>query len=180
MVTRVWTIGHSTRTAETFTELLRGERIELVADVRSFPGSRANPQFGRAAMRGWLGDAGIGYVHLSALGGRRDRQDVEPGINAGWHNASFRNYADYTLTPGYEDGIAELLGLAGERRVACMCAEALPWRCHRLLIANTLAARGVTVRHIMGDGDAEPHELGRWGATPRVADDGTVTYPAEA
>lgn len=179
-MTRVWTIGHSTRTAEAFAGLLRGEGIELVADVRSYPGSRTNPQFGRATMRGWLDDTGIGYRHLAALGGRRNKQDADPEINAGWHNAAFRNYADYTRTPAYEDGIAELLDLAGGRRVACMCSEALPWRCHRLLIANTLTARGVKVRHIMGDHEVETHELGRWGAPPRVHDDGTVTYPADA
>lgn len=178
-MTEVWTIGHGTRTADEFAGLLTDAGVGLLADVRSYPGSRTSPQFGRAAMRDWLGGVGVEYVHLAALGGRRSRQDVDPGLNAGWHNASFKNYADYTLTPGYERGLGELRELADGRRVACMCAETLPWRCHRLLIANTLTARGAIVRHILGAGEVRVHELGRWGATPRVNGGGTVTYPPD-
>jgi uncharacterized protein (DUF488 family) len=176
----VWTIGHWTCPEETFVRLLGGERIELVADVRSQPGSRANPQFDQNAMRSWLDRAGIGYVHLPELGGRRPKQDVAPRVNAGWHQPSFKNYADYSLTPDYERGIQQLTDLATTRRVAYLCAEPMPWRCHRLLISNTLTARGLTVRHIMGGRNSQLHELGKWGATPRVHPDGTITYPPDA
>jgi uncharacterized protein (DUF488 family) len=176
----VWTIGHWICPEETFVGLLRGEGVELVADVRSHPGSRTSPQFAQEALRGWLARAGIGYVHLPELGGHRPKQDVEPGINAGWRQRSFHNYADYTLTPGYEQGIKRLTGLAGAQRVAYLCAEPMPWRCHRLLISNTLTARGWSVRHIMGGRTVQVHEFGQWGATPSVHDDGTITYPPDA
>lgn len=176
----VWTIGHWTCPQETFVGLLRGEQIEVVADVRSHPGSRASPQFGQEAMRSWLDRAGIGYVHLPELGGRRPKQDVEPGVNAGWRQPSFKNYADYGLTAEYQRGIERLVGLATARRVAYLCAEPMPWRCHRLLISNTLTARGLTVRHIMTGRGTQVHQLGKWGATPRVHPDGTITYPPDA
>jgi len=179
-MTEVWTIGHGTCPQETFVGLVRREGIALVADVRSHPGSRTNPQFAQDTMRGWLDSAGIGYVHLPELGGHRHKQDIEPGINSGWRHRSFKNYADYTLTPGYEQGIKRLAGLASQQRVAYLCAESMPWRCHRLLISNTLTARGWTVRHIMGGPTAQVHEFGRWGATPSVHEDGTITYPSDA
>lgn len=156
---------------------LQSQDIELVADVRAHPGSRRSPQFGSEAMSGWLDAAGIGYLHLPELGGRRPRQDVEPRINAGWRNASFKNYADYTLLPGYEAGIERLVELASTRRVAVMCGEPTPWRCHRLLISNTLAARGWTVCHIIDDEEPQAHELGRWGAPAEVEAGARVTYP---
>jgi uncharacterized protein (DUF488 family) len=177
--TTVWTIGHWTCPEETFLGLLRGEQIELVADVRAHPGSRTSPQFGRDTMPAWLDGAGIGYAHIPALGGRRPKQDVEPGINSGWRQPSFKNYADYTLGPDYERGIEQLIQLASERRLAYLCAEPMPWRCHRLLISNTLAARGLTVRHIVAGQHAQVHQLGKWGATPRVHPDGTITYPPD-
>ncbi|MEV8227810.1 DUF488 domain-containing protein [Streptomyces sp. NPDC079167] len=176
----IWTIGHWTCPQETFTGLLEDRSIDVLADVRAHPGSRRSPQFSRDAMREWLEREGIDYVYLDELGGRRRKQDVDPAVNAGWHNPSFRNYADYTLLPAYEDGITRLTTLAERGRVAVMCGEPVPWRCHRLLIANTLTARGWTVRHIMGPGSGEPrvHELGAWGAEPRVDGRGRVTYPA--
>ena len=176
----VWTIGHWTCPEETFVGLLRGERIDLVADVRSHPGSRTSPQFGQDAMRSWLDRAGIGYVHLPALGGRRPKQDVEPGVNAGWRHRSFKNYADYTQSVDYERGIEQLIQLAATHRVACLCAEPMPWRCHRLLISNTLTARGLTVRHIMAGRAPVVHQLGMWGATALRHPDGTITYPPDA
>lgn len=174
----IWTIGHWTCPEATFIGLLDGQRIDVLADVRAHPGSRRSPQFSRDAMNEWLARAGIGYVYLEELGGRRGRQDVDPAVNAGWENASFRNYADYTLLPAYRRGIGRLTGLAVRSRVAVMCGEPMPWRCHRLLIANTLSAQGWTVRHIMGDRDPRPHELGKWGAAVRVEGPGRVTYPA--
>lgn len=129
-------------------------------------------------MAGWLSAAGIGYLHLPELGGRRGPQAVDPSINAGWQNASFKNYADYTLLAGYAAGIERLVELASTRRVVVMCGEPMPWRCHRLLISNTLAARGWTVCHIVGDEEPRAHQLGRWGAMPQVDARAQVTYPA--
>lgn len=174
----VWTIGHWACPEATFIGLLDAQRIAVLADVRAHPGSRRSPQFSGEAMRAWLDRAGIDYVYMDRLGGRRRKQDVDPTVNAGWKNASFKNYADYTLLPEYEDGIARLTGLATRNRVAVMCGEPMPWRCHRLLIANTLTARGWTVRHIMGPGEPRVHELGKWGAAARTDADGRVTYPA--
>ncbi|MET9591459.1 DUF488 domain-containing protein [Streptomyces sp. NPDC006516] len=174
----IWTVGHWTCPEKTFVGLLDAQRIDTLADVRAHPGSRRSPQFSRDVMSEWLERAGVDYVYLDELGGRRRKQDVDPAVNAGWHNPSFRNYADYTLLPAYEQGITRLTSLAERGRVAVMCGEPTPWRCHRLLIANTLTARGWTVRHIVGPGEARVHELGAWGAEPRVDENGHVTYPA--
>ncbi len=173
----LWTIGHWTCPEPTFVGLLDAQRIEVLADVRSHPGSRSSPQFARDSMPDWLSRAAIEYVHLAQLGGRRRKQDADPEINRGWKNASFKNYADYTMSPAYEHGIAELVEIANQHRVAIMCAEPMPWRCHRLLIANTMTARGWAVRHIFGDAEPHVHELGKWGAAPEVHTDGRVTYP---
>lgn len=179
MTTReIWTIGHWTCPEPDFLRPLHAHGISLLADVRAQPGSRRSPQFGRDTMPRWLARAGIDYVHLSELGGRRRKQDVDPEINAGWRQPSFKNYADYTLGPEYRKGIAALAGLATDHRVVIMCAEPTPWRCHRLLIANTLAARGWTVWHLIADAEPRRHELGQWGATPSVDEAGNVTYPA--
>lgn len=173
----IWTIGHWTCPIPVFLDALAQAGIEVVVDVRAQPGSRRSPQFSRDTMPGWLAAEGIDYVHLPALAGRRRRQpDAPPDANAAWVNQSFRNYADYTLTPEYEDGIAQLTDLARHRRVAVMCGEPMPWRCHRLLVANTLAARGWDVVHLSSTGAPRRHELGAWGATP-VVRDGVVTYP---
>ena len=172
----IWTIGHWTCPESTFTHLLDGQRIEVLADVRAHPGSRSSPQFGRDVMPEWLDRAGIKYVHLGELGGRRPRQNDVSDINCGWKKASFKNYADYTLLPAYERGIARLVEIATAHRVVVMCGEPMPWRCHRLLIANTLTARGWTVRHILGGSESRVHTLGRWGAAPTY-DAGHLTYP---
>jgi len=176
-VRQIWSIGHWTCPESTFIGLLREQRIELLADVRAHPGSRTSPQFGKDAMGGWLKRAGVGYAHLPELGGRRPKQDVDPQVNAGWRQRSFKNYADYTLSADYENGIARLVDLATEHRVVFLCAELMPWRCHRLLISNTLTARGFTVWHIMAGRRAQAHQLGSWGAAPSVDDDGRLTYP---
>lgn len=174
-----WTIGHWTCPQDAFLRPLLGQDVDLIADVRAQPGSRRSPQFGRDVLPGWLEDAGIGYLHLPELGGRRPKQPVDPAVNGGWTNDSFHRYADYTLTDEYETGIARLASLADEHRVALLCGEPMPWRCHRSLIANTLTARGGQVWHLMGDAAPRLHELGAWGATP-VVDDGVVTYPPDA
>jgi uncharacterized protein (DUF488 family) len=167
----VLTVGHSDRPLEEFVELLQAHGTTLVADVRKMPGSRRNPQFGRDALPQALRQAGIGYVHLPGLGGLRRRRPDSP--NGGWKNASFQGYADYMLTPEFERSIEELLERAGGERVALMCAEAMPWRCHRSLIADALVARGVAVEHVLGASRTQPHALRSWA---RV--DGTrVTYP---
>lgn len=173
----IWTIGHWTCAQDTFLQRLHAAGIEVLADVRAHPGSRRSPQFGSDALPEWLAPAGIRYLHLPELGGRRARQDVPAEVNAGWTNASFHNYADHTLGPAYRAGIERLERLASEHRVVIMCAEPLPWRCHRQLISTTLTARGWTVRHLIGDDEPRVHELGRWGATPHVDAHAQVTYP---
>ena len=177
VVREIWTIGHSTRSSEEFLALLHEHAIDVLIDVRSFPGSRRCPQFGREIMSVWLADGAVTYRHASDLGGRRNRQhDVDPAINAGWRNASFKNYADYTLSDAYETGIDQLATMAQTARVSFMCSEALPWRCHRSLIANTLVVREWAVHHIMSVGKVIEHQLGAWGPKPLVTD-GRVTYP---
>lgn len=174
----LWTIGHWTCSEDQFIDRLQREDIELLVDVRSQPGSRRSPQFDADEMQQWLARADIDYLHLPELGGRRPRQhEVDPTLNAGWRQPSFKNYADYALGEAYGEGIAGLVDLAGERRLSLMCGEPMPWRCHRLLIANTLTAQGWTVWHLIGDAEPRRHELGRWGADPLVDARGRITYP---
>lgn len=166
------TIGHSTRPLAEFVALLRGHHVELLADVRTVPRSRHNPQYDRDALPEPLAEAGIAYTHMPDLGGlRHARRD---SLNTGWRNASFRGFADYMQTPEFRAAIDRLVALAQERRVAIMCAEAVPWRCHRSLIADALLSRGVPVEHILGPGHSQPHRL-----TPFAKVDGErVSYPA--
>ncbi|TMQ24134.1 MAG: DUF488 domain-containing protein [Candidatus Rokuibacteriota bacterium] len=166
-----WSVGHSTRTLEDLVALLHEHGVRLVADVRRFPRSRRHPQFDTAALADALPAAGVAYVHLPGLGGFRRAQRDSP--NTAWRNSSFRGYADYMQTDEFAGHLAALVALAGATPTAIMCAEAVPWRCHRSLIADALVARGTVVRHILGPGRADPHALN---ATARV--DGTrVTYP---
>lgn len=150
----IWTIGHSTLPLAGFVEDLARYGIEFVADVRRFPGSRRHPQFGAGALRAGLAEAGIGYRHFAALGGRRRSRPDSP--NGVWRNEAFRGYADHLADPDYRAAFDELCALAREQRCALMCAESLWWRCHRSLIADDLALHGWTVLHILG-GKAEPH-----------------------
>ena len=151
----IWTVGHSTREAGEFIALLREHGIEILADVRRFPGSRRFPQFNEKDLRRTLEEAGIRYVHLAELGGRRP---VRPDSrNLAWRNASFRGYADYMEDPAFLGGIGRLLELAGTGRTAIMCAEAVWWRCHRSLIADHLKSIGVHVVHILGPGSVQDH-----------------------
>ena len=156
MVRRIWTIGHSTRTADEFIAALEEPGIKLLADVRLLPGSRRYPQFNQETLRSSLADHGIGYEHFPELGGRRKpRPD---SINTAWQNEAFRGYADYMETPAFQSGIERLLELADRAGpTAIMCAEAVWWRCHRGLIADFLKVRGVDVIHILQPGRAEPH-----------------------
>lgn len=151
----IWTIGHSTRTITAFIEMLTAHKIEAVADVRRFPGSRRYPQFDQDALRASLADAYIAYEPFPELGGRRkSRPDSH---NTAWRNASFRGYADYMETDAFRAGIARLLELAGRERTAMMCSEAVWWRCHRALIADFLKAEGIQVLHILSASKTEVH-----------------------
>lgn len=174
----VWTIGHWMCPQPVVLDTLDSADIEVLVDVRRLPGSRRSPQFDAEKMVSWLGEAGIEYLHLTELAGRRLKQrDVDPTLNAGWQNTSFKNYADHTLTPEYEAGLDRLTDLASDSHVVIMCGEPMPWRCHRLLISNTLAARGWDVVHLRNEEAPMRHELGRWGAKPSIGQDGIVTYP---
>ncbi|HEX4706240.1 MAG TPA: DUF488 domain-containing protein [Candidatus Udaeobacter sp.] len=170
---RIWTIGHSTRSVDEFISLLNENGIELLADVRSFPGSRRYPHFGKAALARSLNGHAIRYEHFPELGGRR--KPKPDSHNTAWRNASFRGYADYMETKEFQKGIERFLACArndglGSRRderdgfeavtpwpVAIMCAEAVWWRCHRALISDFLKARGVEVLHVLGANKIEPH-----------------------
>ena len=151
----IWTIGHSTRSLGELIGLLRGERIELLADVRRYPASRMHPHFNAEALARSLTAAGLRYEGYPELGGRRS---ARPGsANTRWRNASFRGYADYMETPDFEAALQRLMGDAASARTAIMCAEAPWWRCHRALIADALKARGMDVLHIMGEGRPVEH-----------------------
>lgn len=167
------TVGHSTRTAGELLDLLGEHGIALLVDVRRFPGSRRHPQFGRDALEAALAGRGIAYRHEPDLGGRRAALPDSP--NNAWRVEAFRGYADYMGTPAFERALERLISLAGERPAAILCAEAVPWRCHRRLIADALVARGVEVRHILGPGRSEPHALH---PDARVLPGGRLVYPA--
>ena len=168
----VWTIGHSTRSAAEVITLLQAHGIELLADVRRFPASRRHPQFNRDVLESSMPAAGIRYTSLEQLGGRRSvRKDSH---NTAWRNASFRGYADYMETETFARAIEQLMRHACEQRTAVMCAEQAWQQCHRGLIADYLKARGVEVRHILGDGSMEPHPFT---AAARIVD-GQLSYRA--
>ncbi|HXI63344.1 MAG TPA: DUF488 domain-containing protein [Gemmatimonadales bacterium] len=168
----IYTIGHSTRPLDEFLALLRVHGIDHVVDVRRYPGSRRYPQFGREALATALADVGVGYEHAPDLGGRRvARPD---SVNTAWRSASFRGYADYMETQPFQTALARLLDVARARPTAVLCAEAVPWRCHRQLIADALVARGEPVSHILSDARLEPHRLS---PHARVPAGGGVQYP---
>ena len=170
----VLTIGHSTRPIDEFVRMLRGHGVQRLVDVRTVPGSRHNPQFGGDALKASLGAAGIDYIHLKALGGLR--KPAADSINAGWKNAAFRGYADYMQTQEFDAAHERLIELARESRTAIMCAEAVPWRCHRSLVADALTARGIPVEHIMSETRRNPHRLTAFAKRTGVR----ITYPPEA
>lgn len=171
----VFTIGHSNRSIDDFVDLLRGADIGDLADVRKMPMSRANPQFNGTALAATLAAVQISYAHIAALGGLRGKAARVPTeVNGFWTNKSFHNYADYALSDTFQQGLADLLDRAAQRRCAVMCAEAVWWRCHRRIITDYLIARGRTVFHIMGPGRLETARM-----TPGavIQPDGTVVYP---
>lgn len=151
----LYTIGHSTRSIEEFIALLKAAQVELLADVRRFPGSRRHPQFGQAAVAQSLAKAGIEYRHFPDLGGRRSARKDSP--NTAWRNAAFRGYADYMMSEAFHDAVDRLIELASHKCTAIMCAEALWWQCHRGLIADYLKAAGHKVIHLVGAGKTEEH-----------------------
>lgn len=166
------TIGHSTRPLAEFIRLLHIHGVTRVVDVRSVPRSRHNPQFNKETLPHALEQAGVGYIHLAGLGGLRHARRDSP--NQGWRNASFRGYADYMQTPEFAQGLDDLMRLARHDRIALMCAEAVPWRCHRSLIADALLVRGIPTADILSPTRRQVHTL-----TPFAKVEGTrITYPA--
>jgi uncharacterized protein (DUF488 family) len=172
---RIWTVGHSTRSAEEFLSLVRSHDIDRIADVRAFPNSRRHPHFGRERLHSFLTNEGIDYRHFPALGGlRKPRPESN---NGAWKNQSFRGYADYMQTGEFAEAIGGLLDWGNGHRVAVMCAEAVWWQCHRMLIADALLVRDVEVLHIMSAArcpSAQAHSLTAFART----EGRMVRYPA--
>ena len=169
---RVWTIGHSTRTADEFVSLLRSQEIDRLADIRTIPQSRRHPHFGRDALSARLAGEGIQYRHFKDLGGlRKPRSD---SANGAWKNQAFRGYADHMETPEFAAAVDELLAFGDGGRVAVMCAEAVWWRCHRMLLSDALVAGSIEVQHILAATSVQPHRV-----TPfaQIEDSRHVRYP---
>ena len=170
----IFTVGHSTRTGKEFTELLKTYDINLLVDIRHYPGSRYCPQFGKATLRKNLARHDIDYIHLESLGGRR-RMDKNSDINAGWRSSQFRGYADYMQTRDFKAGLKELMNLAKNHQVAIMCSEAVPWRCHRSMVADALIAHDFVVFDIINESSVRPHEI----ISFAKVEGRKVTYPKE-
>ncbi len=172
-IPRILTLGHSTRPIDAFIELLQSHEVQQLVDVRTVPRSRHNPQFNREELALSLRSAGIAYLHCPALGGLR--KTSAKSVNTGWRNASFRGYADYMGTAEFRHAVDHLIELAKDARLALMCAEAVPWRCHRSLIADALLVRGIATEDIRSTTQRMPHRL-----TPFARVQGTqITYPPE-
>jgi uncharacterized protein (DUF488 family) len=168
----VHTIGHSTKTIEEFLSLLKSYDVEKVADIRTIPRSRHNPQFNMDTLAPFLRRKGIGYFHMKGLGGLRHA--LKDSINMGWQNPSFRGFADYMQTLEFEESLSRLIKMTEKKRVALMCAEAVPWRCHRSLVADALKVRGMEVVHIMSVTSSHPHTLTSFAKVQGKR----ITYPA--
>lgn len=171
-VPTLFTVGHSTRTLEEFVTLLKAHGVAVVADVRTVPRSRYVPQFNVETLGHDLSGEGIEYVHLPSLGGLR--KTSPDSTNLAWRNSRFRAYADYMQTPAFQAGLEELIQIASMKPTAIMCAEAVPWRCHRSLIADALIARGWQVIDLMSQRSAKPHKLTEFAQVEGMR----VTYPA--
>jgi uncharacterized protein (DUF488 family) len=170
----VLTVGHSNRPIEEFLGMLKAHGVELLVDVRTVPRSRHNPQFNRETLPQSLAAAGIRYQHMPGLGGlRHARKD---SINTGWKNLSFRGYADYMQTTEFLENLQRLIELEQSHRLAVLCAESVPWRCHRSLIADALTIRGIAVSHIMSETKATPHRLTAFA----LVEGDRITYPTES
>lgn len=168
------TVGHSNRPIDEFLRLLKAHGVKRLVDVRTVPRSRHNPQFNRDSLPQSLAAEGIAYEHMPGLGGLRHAK--KDSLNTAWKNLSFRGYADYMQTPGFGSNLDTLIELDRVGGVAIMCAESLPWRCHRSLIADALTARGVPASHIMTETRANPHRINKFAHV----EDGWITYPADS
>lgn len=173
LMNTIFSIGHSTRSLDTFLSLLEEYRVAAVADVRRFPGSRRYPHFNADMLAQALGSADIYYEHMPGLGGRRRPLTQSP--NTGWRNEAFRGYADYMATPEFGRALGALTSLSRERRAAMLCSEAVWWRCHRRLIADALLARGIAVEHILGTGSTAPHTLTPFARVDNLG----IAYPGQ-
>jgi len=167
----IFTIGHSTHPIEEFVDILRAHGVEFVADVRTIPKSRHNPQYNSDALAALLHERAIGYEHVPGLGGLRHAEKAS--VNMAWQNASFRGFADYMQTEEFDAGLMQLIHIAGKHKTVIMCAEAVPWRCHRSLIADALLARGITAMDIMSKTAAKAHTMTPWAHVMGT----TITYP---
>jgi uncharacterized protein (DUF488 family) len=167
----IYTIGHSTHPIDEFINILKGYEIGLLVDVRTIPRSHFNPQFNQAELEQSLQGHEIGYLHLKELGGLR--HTTKSSINTGWRNLSFRGYADYMQTEEFRAGIEELIKLAQIKRTVIMCAEAVPWRCHRSLIGDALMVRDILAEDIMSEKSTQPHKITGWAKVDGIS----ITYP---
>lgn len=172
MDTMVFTIGHSTRPVSEFIEIIKAYGIKKVADIRTMPKSRHNPQFNEDMLKASLREAKIGYLHMKGLGGLRHA--LKDSLNTAWRNASFRGFADYMQTAEFEENLKALIETSKKKATVIMCAEAVPWRCHRSLIGDALLVHGVRVRHIMSAGSSKDHALTPWAKV----EGSRITYPA--
>ena len=171
-----FSVGHSTRSIEAFVDLLRAGEVAMVVDIRTVPRSRTNPQYNLDALPDALAAYQIGHTRIEELGGLRGKSaNVPPETNGWWENQSFHNYADYALSDAFKRGLAQLIDLGRERRVAMMCSEAVWWRCHRRIVADYLMAGGEAVFHLMGKDRVDRAKM--TGAARE--DDGTLVYPAQ-
>ncbi|CAG0957412.1 DUF488 family protein [Geobacter sp.] len=168
----IYTVGHSTRSLDEFVGLLRAHGIRQLVDVRTIPRSRHNPQFNRDTLSIYLRNRRIGYRHMKELGGLRHTRTDSP--NMGWHNASFRGFADYMQTPAFDAALEELIKVARRKTTAIMCAETVPWRCHRSLIGDALVVRGIEVSNIMSLRSVTRHSLTAMATVEGMR----ITYPA--
>jgi uncharacterized protein (DUF488 family) len=170
----LYTIGHSTRTADSLLAMLRGAGVTRLVDIRRIPRSRTNPQFNAEVLPETLGRAGLAYTQLAALGGRRSKQQVLASLNTGWRVRAFQNYADYAASVTFSTGLDELLERAAQETCAIMCSEAVWWRCHRRIVADYVLARGVPVVHLLSETKREVAVLTPFAS---VREDGVITYP---
>lgn len=177
MIKDIFTLGHSTHTKDEYIAMLKAFKIETLVDVRSYPGSRYMPHFNKENMARWVVSSGVKYIHMPNLGGRRrNLNGIDEALINGWTHIAFKNYAAYTFTQEYEQGIKELIEIAEKERVCYTCAESVPWKCHRSIISNTLRMKGFNVYHIMGEDKIITHEIGKYGAKGTILD-GKLTYP---
>ena len=173
---KLYTVGHSSRTYEEFIQLLRAHGIGRIVDVRTIPKSRRVPWFNQEELAPALNKANIRYAHLPELGGLRHSK--KDSTNLGWKNASFRGFADYMATPEFEKGLGKLNEMLPSLKTAVMCAEAVPWRCHRSLISDAETARGIPVEHLLSPGSVRPHEMTAFAVVDSQSQPPQVTYPA--